>query len=302
MFRRQPKAARAFTLVEMLVVLGIIAVLVALLMPAVMSAVNSARRAKIATELSQLSGAVEAYKNDKGDYPPNFRDYNAFIRHIRRAYPKIAPTRLDEMITYAWGQDSSGNNYTLANPPPTSPAAIPLIDEGESLVLWLSAVDGDSRDPFKVIRSIQPTSAKRYYQFDERRLINTDSDVIPSYRAAYSKETSYIYMDSRSYDELIDIANGRAAIADGASLGVRPYWQNSTTDSTSVIDSSESLPMNPTTFQIVCAGQDGEFGTLLTDSTENNVKKFNSGQHYAEGDMDNMTNFSDGKRLEDNIP
>jgi prepilin-type N-terminal cleavage/methylation domain-containing protein len=61
---------RGFTLVEMLVVLGIIALLVGLLLPAVMAAVNASRRAQMALEISQLDQAVNAYKNQFGDFPP----------------------------------------------------------------------------------------------------------------------------------------------------------------------------------------------------------------------------------------
>src|SRR5581483_7635977 len=64
----------AFTLVEMLVVIGIIAILAALLLPAVMAAITRARNAAIAMELKQLDSAIEAYRLEKGDYPPNFRD------------------------------------------------------------------------------------------------------------------------------------------------------------------------------------------------------------------------------------
>lgn len=294
MFRRQPKAARAFTLVEMLVVLGIIAVLVALLMPAVMSAVNSARRAKIATELSQLSGAVEAYKNDKGDYPPNFRDYNTFIRHVRRCYPKIDTStggHLDDFIDVVWP------GFSQASPP--SAGTVPEIDESEALVFWLRNVEGDVRYPFKLATGGTSTSPKRYYQFDEKRLIagtddGSDGDDFPSYRAPYAGQSCYIYIDARQYSIFLDFSSGtppRAQAEEGNSGSVRPYVQNATTG------------VYPTTFQIICAGQDGLFGADHPTSTDKK-KYYPAGTNYhPDGDdNDNMTNFSDGKRLEDNIP
>jgi hypothetical protein len=58
-------------------------------------------------------------------------------------------------------------------------------------------------------------------------------------------------------------------------------------------------PVNPTTFQILCAGQDGEFGDSLA---ADQVKLFPSGAFYEAADKDNITNFSDGRTLGDNIP
>ena len=285
---------RGFTLVEILVVLAIIGVLIALLMPAVMSAVNSAQRAKIATELSQLSGAVEAYKQDKGDYPPNFRDYNVFIRHVRRCYPKIdakAGGHLDQFIGVVWG-----SSYSQDIPPPAG--AIPEIDEGESLVFWLRNVEGDVRYPFKLATGGTSTSPKRYYQFDEKRLIDApaedgDNDGFPSYRAAYSKQSCYIYCDSRTYAWHLDFdgtpANTFATAESGNCGNVRPYFQDAGT-----------VYVNPTTFQILCAGQDGMFGSSSVASEY--PRRYPSGINYSEDEMDNIANFSDGKRLSDAIP
>lgn len=61
--------ARGFTLVEMLVVIGIIVVLAALLMPSLNKAWKSAARTSVANDLQALGAALEAYRQDFGDYP-----------------------------------------------------------------------------------------------------------------------------------------------------------------------------------------------------------------------------------------
>jgi prepilin-type N-terminal cleavage/methylation domain-containing protein len=64
-------AARAggFTLVEMLVVIGIIVVLAGLLLPALFSSYKQAGRVRTASDLNAISSALEAYKQQFGDYP-----------------------------------------------------------------------------------------------------------------------------------------------------------------------------------------------------------------------------------------
>ena len=63
---------KAFTLVELLVVITIIGILTGLVTAA---AVAARRRAKIATvvmEVKQLESACQAYKEKFGEYPPDF--------------------------------------------------------------------------------------------------------------------------------------------------------------------------------------------------------------------------------------
>lgn len=60
-----------FTMVELLVVLGIIALLVGLLLPALNAVKNIAKVTKQKAQFTSIELALTAFKNDYGDYPPS---------------------------------------------------------------------------------------------------------------------------------------------------------------------------------------------------------------------------------------
>lgn len=62
---------RAFTLIEMLVVVAIIAILLSISFAAFSGAGNSAKKAASKTLIEQIKTALENYSNDFGDYPPS---------------------------------------------------------------------------------------------------------------------------------------------------------------------------------------------------------------------------------------
>src|SRR5213075_34012 len=66
--RRSPRSA--FTLVELLVVVGIIAVLIALLMPVLSTARRAAQKVACASNLRQIGAAVYSYLHDNRQILP----------------------------------------------------------------------------------------------------------------------------------------------------------------------------------------------------------------------------------------
>ncbi len=95
---RVPSSPRAFTLVEMLVVIAIVGILAALITPAIYQALWSARQTKIKAEVDQIAAGFEAFKSKYGSYPPANLTASGGVANatltafVARAFPRYTVT------------------------------------------------------------------------------------------------------------------------------------------------------------------------------------------------------------------
>lgn len=304
---------RGFTLVELLVVIAIIGIIAAITIPTLYNAVLAARRTRITIELSELDKAVEQYKNDMGDYPPDFssirlttlaafqadlRDSgNVVVRHFRKAFPR----HTEDLQLF------------FRNPRMDPNGAPSVPDRDEALVFWLSGLRKDPRKPLSGSGDLEVR-----IDFDKVRLVDPDNDGWMSYVPKDGSGAPYLYFESRTYDSSQYTFSG-ASVTET----VRPYaFQAGDPTTTNNIGWAKADK-----FQIISAGLDAEFGDWQTPNPPAThgphsppaytYKLFPHGMEklnvtigtdtfhfyqYSKTDRDNICNFSDKGKLEDHMP
>jgi type II secretory pathway pseudopilin PulG len=291
----------------MLVVIVIIAILAGLLLPAVNRALNSARTAQIAVEVKNMESGFEAYKIKYADYPPDFCDRDVVRRHIYTAWPSIDGAEFARVERVFWRFPAAAANDPNYHQTRVNPA--------EALAFWLGGFSTNPKRPFTGnggpfvvnaagnITGPNPERVVGLYEMDKGRLnLLDDADPFPVF-APPKKRSPYVYFDSRAYGGLnkgvAPAVNGFYTVATKGSA--KPYL----TSRQSASSGYGFEWANKDTFQIISAGLDDHYGSELFLADHMSYPRFPDAVNYltpGDGDDDNITNFSEGRPLQDMKP
>lgn len=110
---------RAFTLIETLVVIGLIALLIALLLPAVQAGREAARRSQCANNLKQLALAINAYVADRSMLPPasipNRQAHSVHARILPYLEQQVLYNSINFQVGERWGVASHYDMRDVVN-------------------------------------------------------------------------------------------------------------------------------------------------------------------------------------------
>ncbi len=308
---------QGFTLVEMLVVIVIITALAALIIPAVMIAIRTAKQARITLEVGNLAKAVERYKAEFGEYPPDFSWSAIGANEQERA--SRAKQLIDEHLAAIFRRRSTTLDYPLIGPTTVAAKQLAQLSPKNALVFWLQGFTADPQAPLSGSGERNPL-----FDFDKGRFRNLeffrtasspDSNVAPGlvwgfrngspdkysfadeyYSVGDSEKQPYIYFNSASYNKASQLTPGNpttaAAVVWANANGVMPPYISST-----LSNANEVVFAEPEKFQIISAGLDSAYGGLPASVNRDDITVYPrvpSGDNITRDHRDNITSFSEG--------
>ena len=99
MFVVRKALRRAFTLIELLIVIAIVAILAAIAVPNFLSAQTRAKVSRVKADLRTIATALEAYAVDENGYPPNDGNFNVIPIQVSTPIAYLTNTKLVDPFT-----------------------------------------------------------------------------------------------------------------------------------------------------------------------------------------------------------
>ena len=330
----KPHRRTAFTMVELLVVIMILAILMSLLLPAINGVRRRARVAQVKTEISTLVSAIASFKAEFGIEPPgSIRLYSTAAGwSTAGATPAEEALRVKSRgyVRQIWPQFNFNATTSTGG---ASWTGYKDLNGAECLVFFLggvsnptvpgSALNGFSKSPTSPFAYAGSNRMKPFYDFVISRLIDIDGDQMPEFMDPLPSQSSpYVYFssnDGRTYSTATGTNSAGTAdwchtdcFASGL-LGLTGNWAAAswtngnwmqhaymtsvdTSSGTQVLRAANSVPFAPRTFQIISPGFGG-VGAASPDMAYGTGGLFdprNTSALVGAADGDNITSFHGG--------
>ena len=282
----------AFSLIELLVVMVIIAILVGLLLPAIGSVRNNIRAGETKAEISQLETAIASFKSEFGVEPPSYLAVPPISNTSLWSDPAFAPSR--RILRQIWKRFDFSSNGGLANV-----EAVELHGQ-ECLVFFLGGVRsvadangnnlrdvgeaanvllGFSSNPAQPFAIDAGTRNGPFFDFKLNRVEDFDNDDFLEYIDTLPGQTRpYLYLSSYA---------GRGY----KTLDTQFYSDPAQDLNSFYLQTSGGQPWKRDGFQLISAGFDLEYGVggVYVPGSDLGPQQLQ--------DQDNITNFADGTQL-----
>lgn len=292
---------KGFTLIEIVAALAIIAVLATLITVAASAALRFMRGVSESNDVEQIVKALEIYKQQYGEYPPDGTDREAIERHIKKRWVGTVSqtmTGTDPILTGTnFPANTTAADYmSLLSPLENNTYFNAIFDADEtatatvsgerSLSFWLCGLG-----PRRIDRSEGATfPSNKAPQLDVFfNLLNAANSKFPEAGPPLGTGTPLVELKSgENYIETIDeadnIADGWLTDSHGNKFAYFRGGKNGFPNDLSLsVDGQTVAPYQKNgkwftsdTYQLIFAGEDGRFGT-----------------------DDDLTNFSHGKPIVD---
>ena len=121
-YRRNQRRAKqsAFTLIELLLVMVILAILAAVIVPKFVGRSEQAKHSAATNDVTVLKGQLDAFEIDNGHYPTTEEGLQALVEKPNGDYPNWKKPYVEKLPTDPWGHPyvyrcpgSNGHDFDL---------------------------------------------------------------------------------------------------------------------------------------------------------------------------------------------